>query len=886
MVRASFSRNVSVRHKLFILVAMPVLLLLVFVSWQVHLLSNQMESLEKSKKYVDFLAKSSQLYQADEGSYLVIPTAESLQALSSSVFGIEQKTSVNNLIFELKDARAQRGRISDVYDELDNEEWRADVYEQLLIKLERVNFFGVKPEVAQNLTALLQLEWLMFWSSEETRITKGLIGIWNQYDEFDREVHEQILALVQNQQLYLERFVTLNADEAQVSMMLEVFSDKAFSQSQEFRHRFSDQASISTLSAEELNQGLAALSARLILLKKVGSTIELQLSSAVDSAISQAEKQRVISLGLVSLLTILVMVFAIKLAQRLTTNLKAVLAFLSHEDATSLPSLSKSVQGNDELNQFAVEVERLTIERQQAQERLTQAKEDAEKAKDAAVLACKAKSSFLANMSHEIRTPLNGVIGITEVLSDTDLNPSQKDYVETIETSSQLLLSLINDVLDFSKIESGMLLVSPHSTCVRESIYDIASIVAPQAKEKGIDLHVSISSETPYRVIVDDHRLRQVLMNFMSNAVKFTNSGVVSLQLSSKHVGENLIEMTFAVQDTGVGIDEQQQKKIFEPFSQEDDSTTRKFGGTGLGLAISTQLVELMGSQIELTSIKGEGSRFYFTLTLPIDVYHYPTKEEDKVDASISVVCKDDGLAELLENELRFYGLTVGERFSHLTGLERRFSQQDKPILLVAECEKNAIFVSETQLQQAKKQGFQVCLIRHFLAKRHNFGDTIRSLVTRPLLGQRLLRGVKACDVTPKTSFKLSESLKTLHGHRILIVEDNRVNQKVASLLLAKAGYQFDIADNGQIALDKFQSEEHYDLILMDCMMPVMDGFTATREIRQIETECGLTKTPIIALTASVLDDDIQRCFESGMDAYVAKPVKKEKLLHEIANVT
>ncbi|WP_230853620.1 histidine kinase dimerization/phospho-acceptor domain-containing protein, partial [Vibrio harveyi] len=233
--------------------------------------------------------------------------------------------------------------------------------------------------------------------------------------------------------------------------------------------------------------------------------------------------------------------------------------------------------------------------REQAKVKLTQAKEDAERAKDDAIKASKAKSSFLANMSHEIRTPLNGVIGISEVLSDTSLTATQRDYVDTIETSSQLLLSLINDILDFSKIESGMLLISPHSTCVRESIYDIASIVSPKAKEKGIDLKVNISRNTPFRLMIDDHRLRQVVMNFMSNAVKFTDKGTVLLSVTTHVVSGSNAVMEFSVQDSGIGIDEQQQKKIFEPFAQEDDSTTRQFGGTGLGLAISTQLVELMG---------------------------------------------------------------------------------------------------------------------------------------------------------------------------------------------------------------------------------------------------------------------------------------------------
>ena len=878
MARDKLARSISVRHKLFILVALPLLLLLGLVSWQVHLLSAQMQSLEKSKSFLALLETSGHFYR-NSNKKVSSSEIDKLTELSSQVFGADQE--VRDLIEEIASSSTNTTQTTDVYEILDEQDWQADLYKQLLTKLERVSLGNLKPEVMQHLSALLQLEWLMFWSSEETRLSKGMIDVWLQYQDFDSDIQEQVMALAQNQQLYLERFVTLNADEEQVSLMLDVFSNEVFSQSQSFRQSFSYQSALNSMTVLQLDRGIYALSSRLMLLQNVGEAIEHQLIAEVDAAIVRAEQQRILFLSIVSILTILVMALAIKLAQRLTNNLKHVLDFLGHSDSSSLPSLSQTVKGNDELSQFAVEVERLTIERQQAQERLMMAKEDAERAKDDAILASKAKSSFLANMSHEIRTPLNGVIGIAEVLSDTELSANQKDYVDTIETSSHLLLSLINDILDFSKIESGMLLVSPHSTCVRESMYDIASIVAPKAKEKGIDLKVSIGPETPFRVLVDDHRLRQVLMNFMSNAVKFTSEGEVTLSLSSHYQSSETVALTFAVQDSGIGIDEQQQKKIFEPFSQEDDSTTRQFGGTGLGLAISTQLVELMGSKIELKSVKGEGSCFYFTLELPIDIRHYPIKKEEQIGSPIMLVSDDADVSKVVSEELKFYGVSVQDSLTCIDEFENCAKYDTKSVLVVIESD-SAVELNQARFSDLQNRGATVCVVRRFNSDSADFGDSITALVTQPLLGQRLLKAVQSCDQKQGDNSSFSDSLHALRSAKILIVEDNKINQKIAGLHVGKAGFEFDIANNGQEALDMYTDNHAYGLILMDCMMPVMDGFNATQAIRALEQSTGRRRIPIIALTASVVDDDIQRCFDVGMDDYVAKPFKATALREKI----
>ncbi|GLT20201.1 hypothetical protein GCM10007938_39840 [Vibrio zhanjiangensis] len=511
------------------------------------------------------------------------------------------------------------------------------------------------------------------------------------------------------------------------------------------------------------------------------------------------------------------------------------------------------------------------------------AKDEAEKEKDKAIQASKAKSSFLANMSHEIRTPLNGVIGISEVLSDTELTATQRDYVDTIETSSHLLLNLINDILDFSKIESGMLVISPHSTNVRESIYDIASIVSTKAKEKQIHLRVSISPNTPYCLMIDDHRLRQILMNFMSNAVKFTETGEVELAVNTLHIIDSQAIVEFSVRDSGIGIDEKQQRKIFEPFAQEDDSTTRQFGGTGLGLAISTQLVELMGGVIQLESKKGNGSRFFFTLSLPIAEHHVDTKHTLK-HSQLCLVCDDKDRERQLKHELNVYHIPVQHSFTRLDGLPTWNTEQDNVIVIYVETVPNLARQSEHCFYHLSNTGIPVCIIKHLHSDTFNFGDSVDAIITQPLLGLRLVKILERLEQnvhthSPQTDANIYEGSQS---KKILIVDDNEVNRKIAGLHVEKAGYRFDLAENGQKAVEMFK-HNHYGLILMDCMMPVMDGFEATKKIRYFEQEENKkSNIPIIALTASVADDDIQKCFDVGMDDYMPKPFKaavlKDKL--------
>lgn len=883
--RMSWS-DVSVKYKLFGLVLLPILLLLFFAFRQIAALNQQTEQLERAHNLSRYLNQISNLYQTSHQANGQIPPTiqQELETKLGLIFNANLSLAQQGLE-ELLAANQEMASISDADELFDSHEWYAELYQEHLMQLERVELQGVPQSVSQDIQALMQIEWLMFWASEENRLSQRLSFNQLANGEYDQDLQSSIRQLAQQQQLFVERFVTLNANPAQVERMVKTFSSQAFSDSQQFRHQLLSPQELATLNNQQVSMGVFALTSRLELLRKLGVSIEAELTNGINMAIDQAQTQRLIFVGSISVITLLVAGLAISLASGVTNNLHKVLAYLSAPENEQQAPLTDSIKGNDELSQFAREVERLTVERQQASERLLKAKEDAEQAKEDAIQASKAKSSFLANMSHEIRTPLNGVIGISEVLGDTDLSATQRDYVDTIETSSQLLLSLINDILDFSKIESGMLLISHHPTCVRETIYDIASVIAPKAKEKQLDLQVHISRNTPYKVAIDDHRLRQILMNFMSNAVKFTEKGSVELRIdtietNASDTNSNKATIEFSVKDSGIGIDEQQQKKIFEPFSQEDESTTRQYGGTGLGLAISTQLVELMGGKIQLDSVKHLGSRFYFQLELDVEESDYKTKQTNN---TLHLVSSDESLSKLISDDLAFYGIQHCPQYTSIEQFNQAIEQTQGQTLLYIEAEPNCASKLTPCFNRLTEQQVNVCIVRHFNSEGFDFANAIKALVTRPLLGKRLLKAIEIA----KSANPLPADATAPVGHchsRILIVDDNAVNQKIASLHVSKAGYEFDLADDGQQALDMYCAEpDRYALILMDCMMPVMDGFASTKAIRAYEQQNQIEQPiPIIALTASIVDDDIQQCFDVGMDDYVSKPFKAEILREKI----
>ncbi|MGR5259295.1 response regulator [Vibrio astriarenae] len=884
----------SVKTKLLIGLSLPLALILFLAVRQINVLNQQLHSLRTVESGVHFIENLSTIYKATHQERISNRTSEldryfeTLIELTPATFPTQEPAIINELIRDVKETAQSLSLSADVEEIRELSDWMADIYKQLFLLLEKEPIHSGLSSVEGHQQALYQLEWLLFWASEENWHTHLLIeNVTNTEATVLMEHplhHDMLLAYLEKQQLYIERFVAINADEAQVKLLLTTFSNQAFVKSNDFRQRLLTVDQASPLSPKELTQGFIALDRRLGLLSGVANAIEGQLKNEISILVGEFSTQRNIFFASIGFITLLVILIGTSLAHRITSKLNYILDSLEKLEREPDTNIDVYVPGKDELSQFAKKVDHLSKERVEHQKRILASKEEAEVAKDKAILASKAKSSFLANMSHEIRTPLNGVIGISEILSDTELSATQRDYVDTIETSSQLLLSLINDILDFSKIESGMLHISHHHTTIRETLFDIASILAPKTAEKGISINVDIDSNVPYRIMIDDHRLRQVLMNFMSNAVKFTETGSVTLGAKVTATDGKLSTILFEVIDSGIGIDEDKQKTIFEPFAQEDDSTTRQFGGTGLGLAISTQLIELMGGQIKLDSRKGYGSRFYFELGLEvIDQDFVPNVEQPSLN--VVVVGQDSEMVQSLSTELEYYDINIQKVFKNTTAIS---DLNESSVIVLCQSEVSQA-VSDCQQLREKFSHAKICLVRRYGQSQYDYGALIDGLVSFPLLGNRLTKAVRIASTATPITFTTVQP----HGEQPqrvtskgLLVEDNKVNQKVAELALRKMGYECDVANNGQEAVDMVQSNPNYLFVLMDCMMPILDGFEATKQIRALEQTNKSKHLPIIAMTASVVDDDIQYCFECGMDDYVPKPFKSDLLRDKIERLT
>ncbi|MBC3877735.1 PAS domain S-box protein [Undibacterium sp. FT79W] len=561
---------------------------------------------------------------------------------------------------------------------------------------------------------------------------------------------------------------------------------------------------------------------------------------------------------------------------------------LLRKDGSSLwcRTFSRAIDPADPTRGNVVVFEDVTAERA--------ATEQMRAAKTLAENAVRMKSDFLANMSHEIRTPMNAIIGMSHLAMKTELTPRQRDYMKKIQWSSQHLLGIINDILDLSKIEAGKMTVESIDFELDQVLENVIGLISEKAAAKNLELILEIDADVPHSLIGDPLRIGQVLINYANNAVKFTEQGNIAIRVAVARASSRELILNFSVSDTGIGLDEEQRNRLFQSFEQADSSTTRKYGGTGLGLAISRQLVSLMGGEVGVDSKLGTGSTFWFTVPLG----HREGKQQQLLPAPdlrgrrVLVIDDNDHAREVIGDMLSNMSFVVSLAPSGLAGIAEivRAANAGEPYEIVfldwqmpgLDGIATARKISDSMPMNAPHMVMITAYGRDEVMKAADdarIDDVLIKPVTSSLLfdtAMRILGTTQTSQLRSAEHPAPGTDLAAITGARILLVEDNELNQEVAMELLHQAGFLVDIADNGAIAMNMLNNQDKdYDMVLMDMQMPVMDGVTATREIRK---QAKWSALPIIAMTANAMASDRDRCIDAGMNDYLVKPIDPDQL--------
>jgi signal transduction histidine kinase/DNA-binding response OmpR family regulator len=554
-----------------------------------------------------------------------------------------------------------------------------------------------------------------------------------------------------------------------------------------------------------------------------------------------------------------------------------------YQQRVQLTSASELQQLGDSFNDMAAAIQIDIERRQQAEKRALDAQAEAQRADHA-------KSAFLANMSHEIRTPLNAVIGLSELLRETALNAEQRDSVEIIYGSGEHLLSVINDILDFTKVEAGMLELDEQVFDLRRTVEEALELVSVKAAEKQLDLAYEFAADTPEAIKGDRGRVRQVLVNYLSNAIKFTERGEVLVSVSATANEGDRPCLQVAVRDTGIGIPEDRRDRLFKTFSQVDASTTRRYGGTGLGLAISKRLVERMGGEVSVTSEVGRGSTFFFSFIATADpAWRVPARADaaQLVGKRLLVVDDNDTNRRILRATASEWGMRVTDVATPADAvrLMEAGAVFDLGVLDYLMPDMDGVELAAALRVHRDHQQLRLMLLSSVRRTARSLPD-FDLVLLKPLRRNALLDAFLEllADETAETTAAIERPVAAkapATALRMLLVEDNPINQKVAMRILESLGYQADLAQDG-VAAVRAVEQQHYDLVLMDVQMPVMDGLEATRRIRRLQHR---PQPRIFAMTASVLDSERQECIDAGMERHIAKPIRRQQLLEVLQEV-